>query len=158
MSFVSLLVLGAGLAFQAPPTVQTSDGFRTSSPNTPANPALTPELRGDIMMARKMFREAIDFYKPGAEKSAILANKTGIAYHQLQDLQERREVLPARGQAESEVSRSHQQSGNRLLREEVLPARDQSVQGTRCASRPIPLRSSATWEPRISRANSMRRR
>jgi Tfp pilus assembly protein PilF len=38
------------------------------------------------MMARKMFREAVDFYKPGAEKSAILANKTGIAYHQLQDL------------------------------------------------------------------------
>jgi tetratricopeptide (TPR) repeat protein len=69
--------------------VQTSDGFRTSAPipNPPADPALTPELRGDIMMARKMFREAIDFYKPQAEKSAILANKTGIAYHQLQDLQ-----------------------------------------------------------------------
>jgi tetratricopeptide (TPR) repeat protein len=88
MSFVSLLVLGAGLAFQNPPTVQTSDGFRTPSPNAvqPSNPALTPELRGDIMMARKMYREAIDFYKPEAEKNAILANKTGIAYHQLQDL------------------------------------------------------------------------
>jgi tetratricopeptide (TPR) repeat protein len=88
MFFVSLLVLGTGLAFQTPPTVQTSDGFRTSSPSQsqPPNPALTPELRGDIMMARKMFREAVDFYKPGAEKSAILANKTGIAYHQLQDL------------------------------------------------------------------------
>jgi|SRR5665213_3038 len=88
ISFVSLLVVSAGLAFQAPPTVQTSDGFRTvsPSPNAPANSALTPELRGDIMMARKEYREAIDFYKPGAEKSAILANKTGIAYHQLQDL------------------------------------------------------------------------
>ena len=66
----------------------TSDGFRTPRPIqvTPPNPALTPELRGDIMMARKMFREAIDFYKPEAEKNAILANKTGIAYHQLQDL------------------------------------------------------------------------
>jgi len=87
MSFVSLLVLGAGLAFQTPPTVQASDGFRTPSSNpSPANPALTPELRGDIMMARKMYREALDFYKPEAEKNAILANKTGIAYHQLQDL------------------------------------------------------------------------
>ncbi|MBZ5677868.1 MAG: tetratricopeptide repeat protein [Acidobacteriia bacterium] len=88
MSFVSLLVLGTGLAFQTPPTVQASDGFRVSSPNQnqAPNPALTPEVRGDIMMARKMFREAIDFYKPGAETSAILANKTGIAYHQLQDL------------------------------------------------------------------------
>jgi len=88
MHFVSLLVLSTGLAFQAPPTVPTSDGFRatpTNSRPTP-DPALTPELRGDIMMARKMYREAIDFYRPGAEKSAVLANKTGIAYHQLQDL------------------------------------------------------------------------
>ena len=90
ISFVSLLVLGTGWGFQTPPTVQASDGFRPSSINQaqPVNPALTPELRGDIMMARKMYREAIDFYKPGAEKSAILANKTGIAYHQLQDLQD----------------------------------------------------------------------
>jgi tetratricopeptide (TPR) repeat protein len=89
MSFVSWLALGAGLAFQAPPTrPTTADGFRPSavSQPAPANPALTPELRGDIMMARKMFREAIDYYKPEAEKSAVLANKTGIAYHQLQDL------------------------------------------------------------------------
>jgi len=85
--FVSLLVLGAGLAFQTP-TVPTSDGLRASSQSQASspNPALTPELRGDIMMARKMYREAIDYYKPGAEKSALLANKTGIAYHQLQDL------------------------------------------------------------------------
>jgi tetratricopeptide (TPR) repeat protein len=88
MSFVSLLVVSASLAFQAPTTVETSDGFRTPSLNQvpPASPALTPELRGDIMMARKRYREAIDLYKPGAEKSSVLANKTGIAYHQLQDL------------------------------------------------------------------------
>ena len=89
MSFVSLLVLGTGLAFQTAPTLQqTSDGFRTSAPiqNPPAGSAVTSELRGDIMMARKMYREAVDFYKPEAEKSAIVANKTGIAYHQLQDL------------------------------------------------------------------------
>lgn len=89
MSVVSLLALGAGLAFQAPPIVPTNaDGFRPASTAQipPPNPALTPELRGDIMMARKMFREAIEFYKPEAEKNAVLANKTGIAYHQLQDL------------------------------------------------------------------------
>lgn len=88
MYFVSLLVLGTGLAFQTAPTIQTSDGLRTSATNAPLPaPALTPELRGDIMMARKMYREAIDFYRPEAEKNALLANKTGIAYHQLQDLQ-----------------------------------------------------------------------
>jgi tetratricopeptide (TPR) repeat protein len=90
MSFVSLLVPLLIPAFQTPPTVPTSDGFRTPSALNQVplgNPPVTPELRGDIMMARKMFREAIDYYKPGAETSAILANKTGIAYHQLQDLQ-----------------------------------------------------------------------
>ena len=71
MDFHSLLLLTGlaipALAFQAAPA--------------PAN--ITPELRGDIMMARKMYREAIDFYKPGADASPILANKTGIAYQQL---------------------------------------------------------------------------
>jgi tetratricopeptide (TPR) repeat protein len=88
MSFVSLLVLGSGLAFQAPPAKPASDGFRAPSSNQAAAPnaALTPEVRGDIMMARKMYREALDLYKPGAGKDAVLANKTGIAYHQLQDL------------------------------------------------------------------------
>jgi tetratricopeptide (TPR) repeat protein len=45
---------------------------------------LTPEMRGDIMMARKMYREAADMYSAaGADKSAVLANKMGIAHHQM---------------------------------------------------------------------------
>ena len=51
-----------------------------------AKPDLSPEMRGDIFMARKMYREATDVYKIGADKSPVLANKTGIAYHQLLDL------------------------------------------------------------------------
>lgn len=63
-------------------------GFQAASPEAaPAKPEITPETRGDIYMARKMYREAIEAYKPGAQKSALLANKTGIAYHQLLDLQ-----------------------------------------------------------------------
>lgn len=65
VALVSLL-----LAFQAPPA--------------PA-PA-TPELRGDIMMAYKRYRDAVDIYKTEADTSAALANKTGIAYQQLEDL------------------------------------------------------------------------
>jgi len=49
-------------------------------------PEITPEMRGDIYMARKMYREAIEVYRPAAVKSALLSNKTGIAYHQLLDL------------------------------------------------------------------------
>ncbi len=49
----------------------------------PMRPPLTPELRGDIYMARKMYREAIDTYRQGPTDSAVLANKIGIAFHQL---------------------------------------------------------------------------
>jgi tetratricopeptide (TPR) repeat protein len=76
------VVLATAMAFAA--DAQTA----ALSPRSIAenNPALTDEVRGDIMMARKMYRDAIDFYKPGAAKSAILANKVGIAYHQMGDL------------------------------------------------------------------------
>jgi tetratricopeptide (TPR) repeat protein len=77
------------LSFQAPVSVQASDGLRPSSSqpsSVQSNPALTPEMRGDIMIARKMYREAIDYYKPGSAKDAVLANKTGIAYQVLSDL------------------------------------------------------------------------
>jgi tetratricopeptide (TPR) repeat protein len=46
-------------------------------------PPVTAEMRCDIMMARKLYREAVECFKAGSETSAIMANKTGIAYHQL---------------------------------------------------------------------------
>ncbi len=58
--------------------------------NAPATvttpPALTPEQRGDILMAHKRFREAADVYRGGAKDSPVLHNKTGIAFHQMLDL------------------------------------------------------------------------
>jgi len=48
-------------------------------------PVLTPETRGDIYMARKMYREAIDTFREGAE-NPLLLNKIGIAYHQMMQL------------------------------------------------------------------------
>lgn len=62
------------------------DAGRSSAPSAVANPApkpLTTEMRGDIYMARKMYREAIDMYREGPADSAVLANKIGIAFHQL---------------------------------------------------------------------------
>lgn len=72
------------LAFQASPTDAPAPSPRVIAEK---NPNLTDEVRGDIMMARKMYRDAIDFYKPASAKSAVMANKTGIAYHQLGDLE-----------------------------------------------------------------------
>jgi tetratricopeptide (TPR) repeat protein len=47
---------------------------------------LTPEQHGDLYMARKMYREAVDAYRTGNMKAAITWDKIGIAYHQLGDL------------------------------------------------------------------------
>jgi len=51
-----------------------------------AQTTLTPEQHGDLYMARKMYREAIDTYKTGPQNSAVLWDKIGVAYHQLGDL------------------------------------------------------------------------
>ena len=44
------------------------------------------ETRGDIYMARKMYREAIDTFREGSAKDPVLLNKIGIAYHQMMQL------------------------------------------------------------------------
>jgi tetratricopeptide (TPR) repeat protein len=52
------------------------------APKTP----LSPETRGDILMARKMYREAIDVFREDRTRNPAIANKIGIAYHQMQQL------------------------------------------------------------------------
>ena len=44
---------------------------------------MSPEDRGDLFMARKMFREAIAVYKTGPQNSPVIWNKIGIAWHNL---------------------------------------------------------------------------
>ena len=64
-------------------------GFRSRSDVpavNPDKPVLSNEMRGDIYMARKMYREAIDMYRQGPANSAVLANKIGIAFHQMSQL------------------------------------------------------------------------
>jgi tetratricopeptide (TPR) repeat protein len=51
-----------------------------------AQTPLTPEQRGDLYMARKMYREAIDTYRASAGNSAVMWDKIGIGYHQLGNL------------------------------------------------------------------------
>jgi tetratricopeptide (TPR) repeat protein len=79
-----ILAAGLGAALASSQTVPPAgsnamlDSTRTSTPA-----ALTAEQRGDILMARKMYREAIDTFAEGNPKDPVLLNKTGIAYHQL---------------------------------------------------------------------------
>ena len=67
------------------------DASRTSAPaaiapQAPTSPPLSIEQRGDILMARKEYREAIDMFRQGSPKDAVLWNKQGIAYHQMTQL------------------------------------------------------------------------
>src|ERR1700761_5915115 len=86
------MLLVAGL-IPAAATAQTGnallDGSKTSTsapPQTVAREPLTPEMSGDIFLARKMYREAIDAFHEGSSKDPVLHNKIGIAYHQLLQL------------------------------------------------------------------------
>ena len=78
MSHLSFILI---LAWQGLPAQNASD----SAPAASVRPQLAPEQRGDIFMARKMYREAIDAYREAPE-TALSVNKIGIAYHQLADL------------------------------------------------------------------------
>ncbi len=82
MCLAGFLPATAQLVSKSVPTLSAP----TDSVLAPAKADLTPEARGDILMARKMFREAIDVYTLGADSNAILSNKLGIAYHQMLQL------------------------------------------------------------------------
>jgi tetratricopeptide (TPR) repeat protein len=84
-----VLVLASGLC-STWAVAQTSnavpDGLVPSQPPPQAKRNLSPEDRGDIFMARKMYREAIEAFREGPPKNAVLQNKIGIAFHQMQQL------------------------------------------------------------------------
>jgi tetratricopeptide (TPR) repeat protein len=99
-ALLALAVLGLGtaqvflpsaaaqVAESTPPPgfVNAADtGQSSSSPKRPAV-VLTPEMRGDIYMAEKKFREAAEVYRDNSKGSAVMLNKTGIAYHQMLQL------------------------------------------------------------------------
>ena len=79
----SVHLASAGQSFRAASTPTSN----ASAGTQPSGNLITPEVRGDIYMARKMFREAVEVYKEGPADSAVLMNKTGIGYHQMLDLE-----------------------------------------------------------------------
>jgi tetratricopeptide (TPR) repeat protein len=80
-----MMILPAGLLLAAAlssPQAQAMPEQSGPAAKPPA-PALSSETRGDIFMAKKDFREAIEMYQEGAAGNAVLQNKLGIAYQQL---------------------------------------------------------------------------
>lgn len=90
VGLLALSVVAVSAQVIQPPLANGFRGARQDQlapPPKSAQPkiAATPEMRGDIYMARKMYREAIEKYLEVPE-TAIIANKIGIAYHQMMDL------------------------------------------------------------------------
>lgn len=74
---------GQSPAQPSPFLTESRETLPTATKPAQATPPLSAEMRGDILMARKMYREAVETYSEGPKDSAVLINKIGIAYHQM---------------------------------------------------------------------------
>lgn len=83
-AIVTILALPLGASPDSETRIETAS---IPAVTQPVPRPLTPEMRGDIFMARKMYREAIEAYAEGPTDSAVLHNKTGIAFHQMLDME-----------------------------------------------------------------------
>lgn len=84
---VLTILMAVPLAAQIESSVagQAEPSVAPAPVQAPKPTPLTHEQRGDIFMARKMYREAIEQYHQMPETAGIL-NKLGIAHHQLTEL------------------------------------------------------------------------
>jgi tetratricopeptide (TPR) repeat protein len=84
---VLFLIIGSVPVFaQTQSNVVDTTKVPAAVPAQPPKVQLSPEMRGDIFMARKMYREAIDAFREGPPKDPVLLNKIGIAHHQMLQL------------------------------------------------------------------------
>jgi tetratricopeptide (TPR) repeat protein len=91
IGLASLIAGAAALAAAQDPQTTShlneKDSLRTAvAKEEKSKTPISPEMKGDILMARKMYREAADAYKEAGD-APVLYNKVGIAYHQMLDLQ-----------------------------------------------------------------------
>src|ERR1700674_2160006 len=90
MVSIRALIIAAALACSQLPAQTSQSLFDSPKPQAPAAAPVTTapveldaEKRADILMARKMYREAIELYRESPQDSAVVSNKMGIAYHQM---------------------------------------------------------------------------
>jgi tetratricopeptide (TPR) repeat protein len=92
LSARNLVVIFGACLISGTASAQTTQPVRDSQPaakpsvSDPVPPPLSSEDRGDVYMARKMYREAIEAYEQAPQDSAVVWNKLGIAYHQMMQL------------------------------------------------------------------------
>jgi tetratricopeptide (TPR) repeat protein len=90
-SFLLALTACALIAGQSPQTTRPQYFSKTDTPApSEQQNVLSNETRGDIYMARKQYADAIEMYRKSNEKSAAIENKIGIAFHQMQRLDQAR--------------------------------------------------------------------
>ncbi|HZT38860.1 MAG TPA: tetratricopeptide repeat protein [Bryobacteraceae bacterium] len=85
---VALLLPNCALALQLTPVDSPllANAKRVEAPVNPQPKVnVTQEMRGDIYMARKQYRDAVEAYEQ-CPQSAVIVNKIGIAYHQMLEL------------------------------------------------------------------------
>jgi tetratricopeptide (TPR) repeat protein len=82
----SALLLAENVFAEAPqlaPSGPVLSSAQLPSSGPTAAVELTPEIRGDLAMAHQQYLQAIDAYSRAPNKTAVLWNKIGMAYHHL---------------------------------------------------------------------------
>ena len=88
-ALVAFLAAPAGtLAFAMDPQLPISTAQPAQASSVSVD--LTPEMRGDLAMAHQQYLQAIDDYSQTPNKSAVIWNKMGMAYHHLFAMDEAR--------------------------------------------------------------------
>jgi len=79
---IRTLVTAVLAAWAGIPAFAASPQTGSRAPQTTATD-VSPELRGDLAMARQQYLAAIEAYREAPQNSAVIWNKMGIAYHHL---------------------------------------------------------------------------
>ena len=162
---IPLAVFACAMApAQAPrPLVETTNIVPDTPSSAPAAveapaPPLTPERRGDILMARKMYREAVETYRQAPLDSPVIWNKIGIAYHQMMQLDNAKKHYERAVKMNPKYSEAINNLGTVYYAKKSYRRRPPATTTRRSRLRRNRRRSGATWAPRISRARSTRKR
>lgn len=82
-SVILLLAAACLLLPQEPSHVAEASGRLASSIHASSQHPLPPETRGDVLMAQRQYMAAIKAYREAPKNSAVVWNKTGIAWQHL---------------------------------------------------------------------------